>query len=129
MPTWNSFEEIESWQLARKLANDVYNLFLTTPLGKDFGLRNQMNNSSGSIMDNIAEGFGRSGNKEFINFLGISKGSCLELKSQFYRCFDRNYITDKEFDDYVQRILELDGKIGGLMAYLKRSAFKGSKYK
>lgn len=129
MPTWNSFEEIESWQLARKLANDVYNLFLTTPLRKDFGLRDQMNNSSGSIMDNIAEGFGRSGNKEFINFLGFSKGSCLELKSQFYRCYDRNYITGEEFDDYVQRILEVDGKIGGLMAYLKRSAFKGSKYK
>lgn len=65
MSTWNSFEEIEAWQLTRKLARDIYSLFLNTPLGKDFGLRNQMNTSSGSIMDNIAEGFGRGGNREF----------------------------------------------------------------
>lgn len=80
-------------------------------------------------MDNIAEGFGRGGNKEFINFLTYSKGSCLELKSQIYRCFDREYINKEEFETYKQRILEVDGKIGGLIAYLKKSNFKGTKYK
>lgn len=129
MSTWSSFEEIEAWILARKLAKDVYRLFHETPLSNDFGLRNQMNTSSGSVMDNIAEGFGRGGNKEFINFLTFSKGSNLELKSQIYRCYDRGYINEEECEVFKKTIVEVDGKLGGLIAYLKRSGYKGSKFK
>ncbi|MEG9329193.1 four helix bundle protein [Salinimicrobium catena] len=73
------FEDLEVWQLAREICNDLEELFNVTPLGKRFSLMNQMDRSSGSVMDNIAEGFGRGGNLEFRNFLGFSKGSCSEL--------------------------------------------------
>jgi len=82
------FEDLKVWQLAREICQDVWHLFETTTLGKDFELRNQMNKSSGSIMDNISEGFERNGNREFIQFLSISKGSCGELRSQLYRALD-----------------------------------------
>lgn len=77
-----SFEDLQVWQTARDICNDIWLLFEKTSLGKDFDLRNQMSRSSGSVMDNIAEGFERSGNREFIHFLSIAKGSCEELKSQ-----------------------------------------------
>lgn len=129
MSTWNSFENIDVWQLSRKLSKDIFHLFTHTPLGKDFGLKDQMNRSSGSIMDNIAEGFGRGGNKEFIIFLGYSKGSCLELKSQLNRCYDRKYISETDFELYKQKTTEIDNKLGGLIAYLKKSNYKGIKFK
>lgn len=68
MSHYKSFEEMEIYILARKLSNEVWDLIITTPLGSDYKLRDQINASSGSIMDNIAEGFGRGGNREFINF-------------------------------------------------------------
>ena len=86
------FEDLEVWQLAREISVDLESLFITTPLGKGYSLMNQMDRSSGSVMDNIAEGFGRGGNLEFRNFLGFSKGSCSELKSQLYKAKDKNLI-------------------------------------
>jgi four helix bundle protein len=85
MATVKSFEELEIWQLSREICQEVWDVFERTTLGKDFELKNQMNRSSGSIMDNIAEGFERNGRKEFIQFLSYSKGSCGELRSQLYR--------------------------------------------
>ncbi len=90
MATVTEFEDLEIWQLAREICQMVWELFETTTLGKDFELKNQMNRSSGSIMDNISEGFERNGRKEFILFLSYSKGSCGELRSQLYRAYDRN---------------------------------------
>ena len=98
MATINTFEELEIWQLSREICQDVWNAFENSSLGKDFELKNQMNRSSGSIMDNIAEGFERNGRREFINFLSYSKGSCGELRSQLYRAFDRKHITEEEFE-------------------------------
>lgn len=92
MATIDSFEDLEVWNLAREICSDVDYHFKTFALGKNYALRNQMERSSGSIMDNIAEGFDRDGNKEFKQFLSISKGSCAELRSQLYRCFDRRSI-------------------------------------
>jgi four helix bundle protein len=98
MATIKSFEEIEAWRLARRLCADIYKLTLEGSFAKDFELRNQINRSSGSIMNNIAEGFERGGNNEFIHFLSIAKGFCGEVRSQLYRAFDRKYINDNEFD-------------------------------
>jgi len=70
-----SFEDIEAWQLARAICDDIYKLFETTSLGKNYALGDQMDRCSGSVMDNIAEGFERNGNREFIQFLSIAKAS------------------------------------------------------
>jgi len=123
------FEDLEIWQLAREICNDIYELIESTSLGKNFALRDQMDRASGSIMDNIAEGFERNGNKEFIHFLSIAKSSCGELRSQLYRCFDRKHINQKVFDDQKQKVLLESRKISSFMSYLAKSEYKGSKYK
>ncbi|MFD2100000.1 four helix bundle protein [Flagellimonas iocasae] len=122
------FEDLEIWKLAREICNDVWHCMKTTSLSTDYSLKNQINASSGSIMDNIAEGFERNGNREFIQFLSIAKASCGELRSQLYRCFDRKHITEEELERIqLKKILE-GKKIGAFMAYLKKSERKGAKY-
>lgn len=93
MATIQKFEDLEIWQLARELAKEIFILTQTDKLSGDFSLKDQMNRSAGSIMDNIAEGFGRGSRLEFIQFLNISTGSADELKSQLYRCLDREFIS------------------------------------
>lgn len=111
------FEDLRIWQLAREICNDIFELFESTPLGKDYALRDQMSRSSGSIMDNIAEGFERNGNREFIQFLSISKASCGELRSQLYRAFDRNYINGEVFNLLVDNIVLESKKISSFITY------------
>ncbi len=128
MATVKSFEELEIWQMARALANRIYPLTLEGSFAKDFELRNQINSSSGSVMDNIAEGFERGGNKEFISFLSYAKGSAGETRSQLYRAHDRNHINDKSFNELSEEVRLLARKIGGLMTYLQKSDLRGSKF-
>ena len=92
MATIKSFEEIEAWRKARVLSKEIFELTQKGSFSKDFSLRDQINRSSGSIMDNIAEGFERGGNTEFIQFLSIAKGSAGEVCSQIYRAHDRNHL-------------------------------------
>jgi four helix bundle protein len=129
MATFNSFEEITSWQKSRLLCSKIYKLATTTDLSKDFKLKDQINGSSGSIMDNIAEGFGRGGNKEFIQFLGVSLGSACECQSQLYRLLDRNYINKATFDELYLLCNEIRRMIFGLIKYLQTSNTKGLKFK
>jgi len=128
MASFKSFEEIEVWQKARALANKLYDLSLEGSFAKDYKLRDQINGSSGSIMDNIAEGFERNGNREFIQFLAIAKGSAGETRSQLYRALDRKYITNEVFDVLIEETLQISKQLSSLMQYLKRSELKGTKY-
>ena len=129
MPTLQKFEDLDIWQLARALSKKVFLLTKTEKLNKDFSLKDQMNRSSGSIMDNIAEGFGRGSRLEFIQFLSIASGSADELKSQFYRCRDRSYIEQGDFDELYNEAFILNKKINGFIKYLNTSLIKGTKFK
>ena len=129
MATINQFEDLEIWKLAREICQDVYDLCITTPLGSDYKLRDQINGSSGSIMDNIAEGFERDGKKEFRQFLSIAKGSCGETRSQLYRVFDRKYINQEKFGEIKEKTIISNKKISSFISYLNKSEYVGTKYK
>ena len=123
------FEDLEVWQLARNICKIVDKLLNETSLGRNYALANQMERSSGSIMDNIAEGFGRGGNAEFHNFLSFSKGSTSELKSQCYRSKDKNLMKDSDFELLITECCKLENKLGAFMFYLRKSDLKGIKFK
>jgi len=129
MATFNSFEDILAWQKARELCKLVYAYTLKPDFSKDFKLVSQIKSSSGSSMDNIAEGFERGGNKEFIQFLYISKGSAGETRSQLYRALDNMYISEEEFNKAYNLALEVGKLDSGLINHLKSSEIKGDKYK
>lgn len=129
MATIQKFEDLEIWQLARTLSKDIFNLSQTGKLAKDFSLKDQMNRSSGSIMDNIAEGYGRGSSLEFIQFLSISTGSADELKSQLYRCLDKDDINKESFEDLYERTNAVYKKINGFIKYLNTTLVKDTKFK
>jgi four helix bundle protein len=105
MASYKSFEDLEVWKRARQLANKIYDLTLTGTLEKDYALKDQINKSAGSIMDNIAEGFERGGNKEFKNFLSYSKGSAGEVRSQLFRSLDRSILMKRHFRNCITKRL------------------------
>ena len=123
MPTFKRFEEIECWQLARKIDNELFPLTQKNGFERDFKLKDQILSSSGSIMDNIAEGFARRGNKEFGRFLGYSKGSASEMQSQLYRAQDRGYIAKDEFQSLFDQAENVARKLGALMNHLGLSDY------
>jgi len=127
--TINSFEDLDIWKNARELAKVIRLLTKREPFSKDFKLCNQINSSAGSVMDNIAEGFERDGHKEFIQFLYIAKASNGETRSQSYRAFDAEFISEEELNDILSRTQNLKIKTISLINYLKKSTFKGNKFK
>jgi four helix bundle protein len=129
MATIKRFEDLEIWQLASLQCSNFDTLVGTTPLSKDFALRNQMNASSGSVMDCIAEGFERSGNNEFKNFLIVAKGSNGEFRSQLYRCLNRGHILKEKFDELYSKNITLGNKIMSFISYPQNSSYKGQRYK
>ena len=128
METIKRFEDLEIWQEARRLTKEIYNISVETGLKSDFRLRDQIKASSGSIMDNIAEGFERNGNIEFRQFLSIAKGSAGETRSQLYRIFDFGYIDQDKFIHLKDSFENLSGKINNFIIYLNNRDFKGTKF-
>jgi four helix bundle protein len=129
MATIKRFEEIKAWQKARVLNSKVGNIIDKGQFKRNFRLIDQIEGSAGSIMDNIAEGFERNGNKEFVQFLYIAKGSCGEFRSQLYRTLDRKYINQQEFEELYAMAVEIIVMIQKLVDYLEQSELKGTKYK
>lgn len=129
MATVLNFEELKVWQKSRELCQLIFGLITAGQFAKDFALIDQINRSSGSVMDNIAEGFGRLGNNEFINFLTYSNASALECRSQVYRAFDRNYISKETQEELFSIIKEIIKMISSLITYLGKTDFRGQKFK
>lgn len=123
------FEDLKVWQSARELCKIVHGYTLHDSFARDFRLVGQIKASSGSVMDNIAEGFERDGNKEFAQFLSISKGSSGETRSQLYRAIDNGYISQPEFDIAYEKSIECSKMLKGFIIYLKDSDLKGNKFK
>lgn len=129
MATIKRFEDLEIWQVARKLAKEIHQITVNTPLKSDFRFQQQIKASSGSIMDNIAEGFERDGNAEFKQYLAIAKGSSGETRSQLYRLLDYGYISEKQFFELKIQYESLSGKIHSFITYLNKQEFKGNKFR
>ena len=128
MATITRFEDLEIWQEARRLAKEIHIISIETELKNDFRFRDQIKASSGSVIDNIAEGFERNGNLEFRQFLSIAKGSAGESRSQLYRVLDFNYINDEKFNVLRIDYENLSGKINNFISYLNKKDFKGTKF-
>ena len=128
MATIKKFEDLEIWIEARRLSKEIILISKTTELNKDFRLRDQIKDSSGSVMDNIAEGFERNGNGEFRQFLSIAKGSAGETRSQLYRVFDNDYIDQQKLYNLVSEYEKLSIKIHNFITYLNKNDFKGTKF-
>lgn len=122
------FEDLEIWQEARVLCKKVFEITSNGPFSVDFKFRDQIRAAAGSAMDNIAEGFDRRGNKEFSQFLSISSGSTGEVRSQLYRAFDYNYITDDKLNEMLDRTESLSRKTYNLIKHIKSSDIQGLKY-
>ena len=124
----NKIEDLRIWQCARTISKDIYTYTRRENFEKDFRFVQQIRAAAGSIMDNIAEGYGRGGTKEFIQFLYISRGSCQELISQIYRAWDIQYISEDEFTDIKKRLDNLSVMIYNFIESLNKSETKGPKY-
>lgn len=129
MATINRFEEIDAWKVSRELCLKTGIIIDSGNFKRSYRLIDQIEGSSGSIMDNIAEGFERGTRAEFIQFLGYSKGSCGEFRSQLYRAFDRKYLTKEQFDGLYILAVRISAMIQKLIAYLQKSDIKGVRKK
>lgn len=125
MATIKRFEDLEIWIEARRLSMEIILISKTTELNKDFKLKDQIKGSSGSVMDNIAEGFERNGNGEFRQFLSIAKGSAGETRSQLYRVFDNEYINEQRLTNLISEYKKLSVKIHNFITYLNKKISKG----
>lgn len=113
------FEDLECWKQSIEVAKKVYAMTLTENFSKDYALRDQIRRSAISVGSNIAEGFERNGNKEFIRFLKIAKGSCGECRHQIYLAKELSYLNNNQFNDIYDELIHLSSRIGKLITYLK----------
>ena len=117
----NNFEEIDAWKKARSLTNNIYSMPSDDPFANDYGLKNQIQRASISIMANIAEGFDSSTNQSFINFLVYAMRSATEVQSHLYVALDQNYISEEKFQKIYNQVEDVKKLISGFKRYLKNS--------
>ena len=122
MATVERFEELEVWQAASDVVNAVYKASSSGAFARDYALRDQIRRAAVSIPSNIAEGFSRHSNKEFIQFLFIAKGSTAEVQSQLYTALDQDYIPQGEFDTIYGQIEVVAKQLSRFITYLKESS-------
>lgn len=128
MATIERFEDLEAWKAARELTRLSYQLTSSGDFSRDFGLKDQLRRAAVSVLSNIAEGFERDGNKEFLNFLAIAKGSCGKVQAQLYVALDQNYLSDRQFSDACREAVKTSRLISGLIKYLQQSEIRGKRY-
>ncbi|MFN3480402.1 MAG: four helix bundle protein [Thermodesulfovibrionales bacterium] len=124
-----SFEELEIWQKALKMSKLIYRVTESEKFKKDYSLTDQIRRASVSVLSNIAEGFERGSNVEFIQFLYIAKGSCGEVRAQLYLTKELGYIDDAGFKNLLELCKDISSQLSGLINYLKGSRLKGEKFK
>lgn len=125
--TITRFEDIEGWKLARELTRMVYEATRQASFSKDYGLKDQIQRASGSVMHNIAEGFDSGSNAEFARFLRYAQRSCTEVKSQLYAALDQNYLSEEQFQRIYEQATQTHKRIGGFIRYLARNQEPGTK--
>jgi len=129
MAAVKDFEELAIFLKARELSKKIYPVTDRESFKSDYRFVQQIRAAAGSIMDNIAEGFERTGNKEFLNFLYIAKGSCGEVRSQLIRANDVGYLTPEEYEDLYTECRKLSAAIMNFIKEIKASDITGAKYK
>jgi len=128
MASVRKFEDLEAWKMSRDISRMIYSTSSNGAFAKDFALVNQIRRAAISIVSNIAEGFERNGDREFIQFLTVAKGSCGEVRAQLYVALDQGYVDEESFRSLQQKLEEASRTISGLIKYLKQSELKGSKF-
>ncbi|MFA6545504.1 MAG: four helix bundle protein [Limisphaerales bacterium] len=123
------FEDIEGWKKGRELRKAVYQASKQGEFTRDFSLKDQIRRAAQSVTSNIAEGFERGGNREFIQFLSDAKGSCGEVRDQLYTALDESYLTQAEFDKLYAQAMETSRLIAGFMKYLQQTELRGTKFR
>lgn len=121
MATITRFEDIRAWQVARELTRKIYTISAKGTFSRQYTLRDQICRAALSPMSNIAEGFGRNSDREFVNFLGYASGSAHEVQSQLYVALDLAHLSQEEFTDLYELADETKGRIGGFINYLKQN--------
>ena len=121
MATAKSFEELGVWKNGKKFTVLIYKVTNSKTFSSDFSFRDQLRRASVSIISNIAEGFERNGNKEFIRFLKIAKGSAGEIRAQLYIAFELDYISNSEFKELYEEINLISKQLSALITYLRKS--------
>jgi four helix bundle protein len=123
------FEDLETWKKARELAKKIHTISSKGFFRLDADLRSQIRRAVISIGSNIAEGFERDGNKEFLQYLSQAKGSAGEVRSQVYSALDFGHLTNAEFESLIQECLGVSRLIGGFQLYLRKSEKRGLKFR
>jgi four helix bundle protein len=113
------FEDIEAWKKARELVRTIYDLSSNGNFAKDYSLKDQIRRGCVSVMSNIAEGYARQTDKEFVQFLYIALGSVAEVQSQLYIAQDLNYLSGEQFDEVYKLSSEVARLITGFTKYLQ----------
>jgi four helix bundle protein len=129
MATVKEFEDLIVWQKARVLSKKVFEASETGKFARDYKFVNQINDACDSIMSNIAEGMERDGHKELYQFLSYAKGSAGEVRSHLYTAIDRNYIMQKEFEQFYDNCKEISRMLSSFMRYIWETGRKGRKYR